>query len=230
MITQAATLGVALEARARQSLGSSERAIYDLVSRLLEVRDVRGDLLIDVGCGQGALWPYLRRRFHSYCGLDAIRYQNFPDAAEFSTVDLDSPDWPVAVARADLVTAVEVVEHLENPWAFMRQLAVLVKPGGWVVVTTPNQLSLLSLGTLLIKRRFSSFQDAHYPAHRTALLESDLVRAAFEASLEVEEIAYTCRGRVVLTPWHYPGKLAQHWPRALSDNLAVIARRPPSTT
>ncbi len=81
---------------------------------------------------------------------------------------------------ADVVAAVETIEHLENPRAFVRELVRLVKPDGWVIVTTPNQLSLLSLITLLIKHRFSAFQDVHYPAHLTALLEVDLKRIAAE--------------------------------------------------
>ena len=100
------------------------------------------------------------------------------------------------------------------------------RPGGWVVVTTPNQLSVLSLATLITKRRFSAFQDAHYPAHRTALLEIDLRRAAGECGLELVEVLYSHAGRVPFTPWHYPLGLARQFPRALSDNLLIIGRRP----
>jgi hypothetical protein len=94
-----------------------------------------------------------------------------------------------------------------------------------VVVTTPNQLSLLSLLTLLSKRRFSAFQDSHYPAHRTALLESDLQRIATAAGLADLDVAYSQRGRLPLAGAHYPVSLARLFPRALSDNLMVIGRR-----
>ena len=164
-----------------------------------------------------------------YCGLDAVRYQGFPIDAEFHQIDLDGlarAPWPVAPREADVVTAVETIEHLENPWAFMRALVDLARPGGWVVVTTPNQLSALSLATLITKRRFSAFQDAHYPAHRTALLEIDLRRAAGECGLELVEVLYSHAGRVPFTPWHYPLGLARQFPRALSDNLLIIGRRP----
>jgi hypothetical protein len=92
-------------------------------------------------------------------------------------------------------------------------------------VTTPNQLSALSLLTLLVKGRFSAFQERDYPAHRTALLEIDLRRIAAECGLEDVEIAYSRRGRVPLTPWHYPAPIAGVLPRRLSDNLALIGRR-----
>ena len=215
-----------LEARARQSLGSSHDAIYRMVDAALDARGIRGGRLIDVGCGGGSLWRVLQPRFTSYCGVDAVRYEGYPAGADFRQVDLDSRDWPLSARQADVVAAVETIEHLENPWAFVRSLVRLARPGGWVVVTTPNQLSALSLLTLLTKARFSAFQDAHFPAHRTALLETDLRRQAAEAGLENVAIAYSLHGRLPLTPWHYPRAVARLAPRPLSDNLLMIGRVP----
>jgi 2-polyprenyl-3-methyl-5-hydroxy-6-metoxy-1,4-benzoquinol methylase len=215
-----------LEARARQSLGSSHDAIYEMVDCALSSRGVRGGRLVDVGCGSGGLWRLLSKRFDSYRGLDAVRYHALPIDAEFVQLDLDGASWPVAPGEADVVTAVETIEHIENPWAFMRALVNLARPGGWVVVTTPNQLSALSIATLVVKRRFSSFQDVHYPAHRTALLEIDLRRAASECGLESIEVFHSGNGRVPLTSWHYPAVLTRRFPRALSDNLLLIGRKP----
>ena len=102
----------------------------------------------------------------------------------------------------------------------------IAKPGAWVVVTTPNQLSLLSLLALVVKRRFEQFQDHEFPAHRTALLESDLRRIAGEARLEDVAIEYTGRGRMPLSPWHFPSWLGALSPRLFSDNLLMIGRKP----
>jgi hypothetical protein len=101
----------------------------------------------------------------------------------------------------------------------------VVRPGGWVVVTTPNQLSVLSLLTLVTKQRFSAFQDNAYPAHRTALLEVDLRRIFAECGLDEVEVRYTCSGRVPLTAMHYPRGVSRLWPRGLSDNLVVTGRK-----
>jgi 2-polyprenyl-3-methyl-5-hydroxy-6-metoxy-1,4-benzoquinol methylase len=199
-----------------------------MVDRALSARGIAGGRLVDVGCGSAGLWGLLAPRFAAYCGLDAVQYQGFPIDGEFHQIDLDDlprGPWPIAPGEADLVTAVETIEHLENPWAFMRALVELARPGGWVVVTTPNQLSMLSLATLMIKCRFSAFQDAHYPAHRTALLEIDLRRAAVESGLQSVDVLYSHAGRVPLTPWHYPAALASWFPRALSDNLLIIGRK-----
>jgi 2-polyprenyl-3-methyl-5-hydroxy-6-metoxy-1,4-benzoquinol methylase len=107
----------------------------------------------------------------------------------------------------------------------MRQLKRVTKPGGMVVVSTPNQLSILSLMTLIAKYRFAMFQDVHYPAHLTALLEIDLLRMAAETGLVDVSVEYTRQGRIPKTPWHYPVALASLWPRALSDNVVLIGRK-----
>ena len=214
-----------LDARARATLGASSDAIYRMVASALDARDVRGGALVDVGCGRGDLRRFLGSRFDRYVGLDAVRFDALPDDVTFHPVDLDAADWRVDEAIGDVVTAVETIEHLENPWAFLRALVRLVRPGGWVVVTTPNQLSALSFLTLALKHRFAAFQDAMYPMHRTALLETDLRRAAGAAGLRHVDVAFSAHGRWPLTGVHYPSALARAWPRLCSDNVLVIGRR-----
>jgi hypothetical protein len=79
--------------------------------------------------------------------------------------------------------------------------------------------------TLLVKGRFSAFQERDYPAHRTALLEIDLRHIAAECGLDQIEIAYTRWGRLPLTGRHYPDAIAALSPRRFSDNVAMIGRR-----
>ncbi len=214
-----------LEARARQSLGSSDEAIYRMVAEMLARHRALGGRLVDVGCGRGGLLETLGDGFDTYTGLDAVAYEAFPRDRDFHRVNLDADEWPVSV-QGDVVVAVETIEHLENPWAFFRRLAEMAKPGGWVVVTTPNQRSVLSLLTLVVKGRFSAFQDAHFPTHRTALLPCDLRRAAQDCGLVVVEMGHSLRGRLPLVPWHYPEWVSRLAPRLLSDNVAILARRP----
>jgi 2-polyprenyl-3-methyl-5-hydroxy-6-metoxy-1,4-benzoquinol methylase len=212
-----------LDTHARQSLGSSSDAIYRTVATLLRERSA-GGVLADIGCGSGNLWCEIAPLFSRCIGIDAVRYAGLPDGVEFLRADLDRLPLPLPDAAADVVAAVEVVEHLENPRAFCRELARLTRPGGWVVMTTPNQLSLLSLLTLLLKQRFSAFQDPSYPAHITALLEVDLRRIAAECGLEAVEVRYSGEGRIPGTATHYPAAVSAAFPRLLSDNVVLIGR------
>jgi len=214
----------AVEVRARQSLGRGHDRIHALVATLLAARDVRGTL-VDVGCGTGDLWRATRGRFTRGIGVDAVHYPDLPSEIAFAQADLDRDRLPVADATADVNAAVEVIEHLENPRAFVRELARVTRLDGWIVVTTPNQVSLLSLLTLVTKGQFAAFQRRDYPAHRTALLEIDLCRIADECGLTDIEIAFTRWGRLPLTGWHYPAAVAALAPRRLSDNVALIGRR-----
>jgi 2-polyprenyl-3-methyl-5-hydroxy-6-metoxy-1,4-benzoquinol methylase len=213
-----------VEERARQSQGRGHERIHAVVASLLAARQA-GGTLADVGCGTGDLWRATRHQFARCVGFDAIRYPDLPEDVAFERADLDRERLPLPDGGADAAAAVEVIEHLENPRALFRELARITRPGGWVVVTTPNQLSGLSLLTLLIKGQYSAFQSTDYPAHRTALLEVDLRRIATESGLSEIEVAYTQWGRVPLSPWHYPAAIAALAPRRLSDNVALIGRK-----
>ncbi len=213
-----------VQARAKQSLGRGHERIHALVTSLLAARNASGTL-VDVGCGRGDLWRASSGRFARCIGIDAVRYPDLPPEVSFEQADLDRDRLPIGDGTADVTAAVEVIEHLENPRAFVRELARVTKAAGWVVVTTPNQLSVLSLLTLVAKGQFSAFQHGEYPAHRTALLEIDLRRIADESGLGEIEIAYTRWGRVPLSSRHYPAAVAALAPRSFSDNVAMIGRR-----
>jgi 2-polyprenyl-3-methyl-5-hydroxy-6-metoxy-1,4-benzoquinol methylase len=214
-----------IEARARQTLGISDAAIYEMVAEVIKDRNQNGGVLLDIGCGEGQLWSYVSECFSQYIGVDCVRYESFPSSGRFCWSNLEIGQTDLPDNYADVVVAVETIEHVENPWAFMRELVRLAKPGGSVIVTTPNQLSFLSLLTLIIKKRFASFQDIHYPAHLTALLENDLRRVAAACGLADIKIHFSGRGRIVLTSWHYPNFLGHLFPRTLSDNVLLVARK-----
>ncbi|MEE8116792.1 MAG: class I SAM-dependent methyltransferase, partial [Gemmatimonadales bacterium] len=51
---------------------------------------------------------------------------------------------PIEDDTFDCVVSIEVIEHVENHFQFMRELLRVTKPGGMVILTTPNVLSLTS--------------------------------------------------------------------------------------
>jgi len=215
-----------VEERARHSLGASGDAIYRMVERAVRARHPGGGTLVDVGCGSGLLWPHVRAHFHRYVGVEVVRYDGFPADGEFIALDLDRGDAPLPDGVADVAAGVETIEHLENPRAFVRMLARLAKPGGWIIITTPNQHSLLSKGTFLLRGQHAHFQDASYPAHITALLEADLRRMAAECGLVDVAVEYSGAGRIPGTGRHWPAALPRIHPRGFSDNLLLAARKP----
>jgi SAM-dependent methyltransferase len=182
--------------------------------------------LVDVGCGAGQLRPFVQSLFDSYVGCDVVRYDGYPADKEFVKVDLDTIRVPLADGFADVAAAVETIEHLENPRALIRELTRLASAGGWVLVTTPNNLSLLSKPTLVLKNQFNEFQDGCYPAHITALVETDLKRIASECGLTDLRTDFSLQGRVPGTSWHYPRAISRLFPRSFSDNILLLGRNP----
>jgi 2-polyprenyl-3-methyl-5-hydroxy-6-metoxy-1,4-benzoquinol methylase len=213
-----------LEARARHSLGGSHDAIYSAAAGALRRRGARGRI-VDVGCGTGKLRQFLDGMIDTYAGVDAVRYDGLASGIAFIRADLNRELIPVPDQSADVAIALETIEHLENPRAFVRELVRIARPGGWIVVSTPNQRSLVSLGALLFKDHFSAFDNSNYPAHQTALLDTDLIRMAGENNLGDIAIEFTGVGRMPLTSARYPAALSRAFPRALSDNVLLIARK-----
>ena len=217
---------ISVEERARQSQGISNNVVYAMVAHALAESFPVG-VLADVGCGEGQLYSFIGSQCESYLGIDVVRYQGLPNNIEFVPLDLDTGNVSLPDNVADVVCAVEVIEHLENPRAFVRELVRLAKPGGFVIVTTPNQLSLLSKLTLILKNQFNYFQEAPglYPAHITAVLEIDLIRIFTESGLTNIEINYSNVGRIPFTPWHWPRGLGLR-DRNFSDNILCMGLKP----
>ena len=215
---------LALESRARQTLGTSDETIYAAAADALRRRGARGRF-VDVGCGAGRLRMYLNDLIESYAGVDAVRYEGLPDNLAFMPADLNHDPIPVAENSADVAISLETIEHLENPRAFMREMVRITRPGGWLLVSTPNQRSLVSLGALLVKGHYSAFGEHNYPAHQTALLDTDLLRIASENRLRDVAIEFTCVGRMPLTAARYPRPLSQMFPRAMSDHVLLVGSK-----
>jgi 2-polyprenyl-3-methyl-5-hydroxy-6-metoxy-1,4-benzoquinol methylase len=216
--------GRLVEQRALQSRGESGEAIYAAAAAALRSAGARGTI-VDVGCGTGRFRRYVDGLFTTYIGIDVIRHDGLPGDVTFLPADLDHDPLPLADGAADCAAAIETIEHLENPRAFCREMARILRPGGMLVVTTPNQVSLLSLLSLVARQQFDAFTDLSYPAHRTALLPVDLRRIAAESGLAQIDVRFTSRGRIPLTRVHYPTVLSRVFPRALSDNVVLVARR-----
>ena len=209
--------------RALSSEGKSSEAIYLKVANLINCQTGK---VVDVGCGQGNFRSFLDLSKQQYIGADLVRYPEFPQDCEFIESDLDSCQIKLPDNYVETVCSIETIEHLENPRASIRELVRITAPGGTIIVTTPNQLSLLSKLTLIFKNQFNAFQEASgcYPAHITALLEIDLIRIARECQLSDIQIHYTDRGRIPGTSKSWPHSLGLKG-RLFSDNVILIAKK-----
>lgn len=228
------TSGLSAVDRAMVSGGRSSEPIHELVKSGLAVAALKRGVCVDVGCGTGDLARRLASSFDRYVGADVVRHAGFPPDVPFVEVDLDRGRVALDDGVADVVLCVETIEHVENPRALVRELTRLVRPGGFVLVTTPNQLSLHSKLGIVLRNEFPHFQEAQglYPAHITALLEIDLRRMLQEVALREIEVLYSGSGRIPFTARHWPNVLSRRrgpLARTFSDNVLVRGRKPLET-
>lgn len=119
-----------------------QQDIYPKVMELLP-KDKNARIL-DVGAGEGYLCKLARDA--GYTNVEACDFRPdffLVDGVPFHQADLNG-DLPLPDASVDCVVTIEVIEHIENHFKFMSELMRVVKPGGTVIVTTPNVLSIPS--------------------------------------------------------------------------------------
>ena len=94
-------------------------------------------LLLDVPAGGGPIAAGARELGYHVVGLDLFPPEGFAGVQG----DACAP-FPFADAAFDVLVSMEGIEHFENQAAFVRECARVLKPGGTLVLTTPNVLHL----------------------------------------------------------------------------------------
>lgn len=176
-----------------QSLGLSNNSIYQSVKNVLK-QEVKQGLLLDYGAGQGEFLKSLRQDFSFQChAIDLMKSEL--ENVEWFVHDLNQNS-PLPSNTYDVITAIEVIEHLENPRQVVRDFFRLLKKGGKLIMTTPNNESYRSILSYCMRGHFVAFTDSSYPAHITALNRKDLERILKESGFSQIEFSFTNQGMV----------------------------------
>ncbi|MBK7643286.1 MAG: class I SAM-dependent methyltransferase [Planctomycetes bacterium] len=132
--------------------GWSNPKTTDAIFRLLdEELDWKTARVADVGAGRGAL-SYRLAEFLRTKQLDPGEHvfpcDLIPASFEVETLECRQTGangrLPFDDASFEATVSVEVIEHVEDQFAFLRELVRITKPGGLILVTTPNTLHMVS--------------------------------------------------------------------------------------
>lgn len=142
---------------------------YDLWRRELNGlginrRGARKHSIVDVGCGPGFLICCLEKWYPNagVIGVDANEELLEVARTRCRNVELlkgDACKLPLADGSADVVFGLHVIEHLPEPSEFLAEARRVLRPGGLMVLATPNAAGL---GALLMKDRWRGYSD---PTH-----------------------------------------------------------------
>jgi SAM-dependent methyltransferase len=154
----------------------------------------RNDLeILDVGCGTGLNMKYLER-WGSVTGVDPspASLSFCRERGHSSLVMAPVERLPFADDRFDLVTALDVMEHLDDDLAGFKEIQRVLKPGGRALVLVPAYKFLWSL------------QD-EVSHHRRRYLGHELETVVRESGLAIERLTYA---NTLLFPVIFGGRLA----------------------
>jgi ubiquinone/menaquinone biosynthesis C-methylase UbiE len=144
--------------------------LYPAVLALLEqtAAPASGPVL-DIPAGQGAFAQQLLQR--GYGSIDCVDIN--ADAfvlrdrrVRFTRHDAIRP-LPFPDAHFDQVFSIEGIEHFDSPWTFLQELTRVLKPGGWMFVSTPNTFS--------VDARLKYLVSGYFPRFRPLMLDPDRV-------------------------------------------------------
>ena len=118
------------------------------------LRPLTGKSALDVGCGAGLLAEPLARLGATVTAVDAapelIDAAKLHAAGQELAIDYRALGVEDLDGAFDLVTALEVIEHVAEPQGFVRSLVARLAPGGLLILSTPNRTSWSRLLTITL--------------------------------------------------------------------------------
>lgn len=135
---------------------------HRVVTELIQHKLLNG-IIVDMPCGAGSMLNQLSDKGFTCIGLDVDEYLP-SDKYKFLKADISKP-LPLPDNSADLISCVEGIEHLEDPFTFVRECHRVLKQSSYLILTTPNISSLRS--------RWRWFLTGHHNKCKYMLDESD---------------------------------------------------------
>lgn len=185
-------------------------SIYrNTVKTLSKIYPQKGRLL-DVGCGKGAFLRVAQEEGWHAHGLEPNFSANkgLFEKFKISMYECDFFDIRVPENDFDVVCLWDLIEHTPNPMAWMERCRALLKPGGLVLMATPNHRSFLDITAhlayvLSFKQFRYPLQKLYTPDHTLYLTDSTLEKLFEDSRFEVMKTikVNSDLSRYTMKPW-----------------------------
>lgn len=190
-----------------------------------------GERVLDVGCSAGYLAERLAARGSAVTGIELD-----PEAAERARAfceevvvgDAETMVMPLDPGTFDAVVCADLVEHLRDPGATLARLRPLLRPGGRLVVATPN-VANWSIRLALLFGRFNYTERGILDrTHAHLFTRRSLIECVRGAGYRVESVDFTVPVPKLGTPGverlaHAIGRLR---PQLCAFQFVLAATRP----
>jgi SAM-dependent methyltransferase len=120
----------------------------ETMMRLIGELSFEGMRVLELGAGSGLMSQTLEAHFHNkgYVKNSILAVDLQPEAFGASNIPFERWDlnesFSCGSEQFDLVFSIEVIEHLQNPYKFIAECERVLRPGGVLILTTPNNLHI----------------------------------------------------------------------------------------
>lgn len=133
---------------------------HDAIYTVFKEAVPSGSRVLDLASGRGAWARRLRDEGYEVTACDIA-----PEICQVPCIRADLNDsFSERLGCFDAVSAIEMLEHIENPRHIFRECGRLLHAGGKIILSTPNASGLHSRVKFLATGRFAQFDDEQYTA------------------------------------------------------------------